>query len=357
MSIVQRIIEKRLSGERLSLEDGILLYQGDILTLGKAADTFRRQLHPTDTVTFVVDHLIAYTNVCVDDCVFCNFYAVPNTAKANVMPKEQIFKRIQTLVDEGGTQVMLQGGVNPQLDLAYYEDLLRSIRAKFPQVYLHCFSPSELDMIARKARLDIREAVRRLKAAGLQAVPGAGAEILVDRVRNIISPKKISAERWLDINRACHLEGLMTTATMVVGHVETKEERIIHLLKLRDLQDETHGFRAFIPWTMANQNTKLDHIPMAGGEDYLKTMAISRLVLDNVPNFQTGWVTEGHKLAQLALAFGANDMGGVLMEETVVSATGVQFKTQPRTLVRLIQKAGYRAAQRSTEYDILHAYD
>ncbi|MBI4431746.1 MAG: dehypoxanthine futalosine cyclase [Candidatus Omnitrophica bacterium] len=357
MDIVQRIIEKRLSGTRLTLEDGILLYQGDLLTLGKAADTFKRQRHPGDVVTFVVDHLIAYTNVCVDDCSFCNFYAKPHTEKAHTMPKEDIFKKIQSLVDAGGTQVMLQGGVNPQLDLNYYVDLLSSIRARFGQVYLHCFSPSELDMIARKARLDIRETVRKLKAAGLQAVPGAGAEILVDRVRSIISPKKISADRWIEINRACHEEGLMTTATMVVGHVETKEERIIHLLKLRDLQDETHGFRAFIPWTMANQNTGLDHVPIAGGEDYLKTMAISRLVLDNVTNFQTGWVTEGHKLAQVALAFGANDMGGVLMEEEVVSATGVQYKTQPRTLIRLIQKAGYRARQRNTEYDIIHSFD
>lgn len=357
MSVAHRVIEKRLSGERLNLEDGIVLYQGDLLTLGKAADTFRRQMYPTDHVTFVVDHLIAYTNVCVDDCSFCNFYAAPNAPKAHVMPSEEIFERIGKLVDEGGTQVMLQGGVNPQLDLDYYVNLLGAIRTRFPQVYLHSFSPSELDMIARKARLDIREVVKRLKAAGLQAVPGAGAEILVDRVRNIISPKKISADRWIEINRVCHQEGLMTTATMVIGHVETKEERIIHLLKLRDLQDETHGFRAFIPWTMSNQSTRLEHIPTAGGEDYLKTMAVARLLLDNVPNFQTGWVTEGHKLAQLALSFGANDMGGVLMEETVVSATGVQFKTQPRTLVRLIQKAGYRAAQRNTEYEIIHSFD
>jgi cyclic dehypoxanthinyl futalosine synthase len=252
---------------------------------------------------------------------------------------------------------MLQGGVTPQLSLDYYLDLLQTIKAAFPGVFLHSFSPSELDLMARKARLSIRALVRRLIGAGLQAVPGAGAEILVDRVRNIISPKKISADRWIEINRTCHEEGLMTTATMVVGHVETKEERIIHLLKLRDLQDATQGFRAFIPWTMANQSTGLDHIPMAGGEDYLKTMAISRLMLDNIPHFQTGWVTEGHKLAQIALQFGADDMGGVLMEEEVVSAAGVQYKTTPRLLVRLIQKAGYRAAQRNTQYEIINRFD
>lgn len=357
MDIVRQIINKRLAGERLMLEDGILLYQGDLLTLGQAAHTFRKQLHPGPVVTFVVDHLIAYTNVCVDDCSFCNFYAKPNTEKAHTMPKEEIFKRIQALVDEGGTQVMLQGGVNPKLRLDYYVDLLKSVRARFPHVYIHSFSPSELDMLARVERMGFREMIRILKDAGLQAVPGAGAEILVDRVRNIISPKKISAARWLEINCICHEEGIMTTATMVVGHVETTEERVIHLLKLRDLQDQTGGFRAFIPWTMATQNTELAHIPMAGGEEYLKTMAISRLVLDNVSNFQSGWVTEGHKLAQIALNFGANDMGGVLMEEEVVSATGVQFKTTPRMMVRLIQKAGYKAAQRNTEYHIVHTFD
>jgi len=354
MSVAEKVIEKRLRGERLNLEDGILLYEADLMLLGRAAKEIRNRLHPENCVTFIVDRNIYYTNVCVADCGFCAFFRRPGHNESYTLDREEIFKKIRALIEIGGTQVLIQGGLNPELRLSYYVDLVRSIKEAFPQIHIHSFSPPEIDIIAKLERMTYQEVLSALKEAGLNSLPGGGAEMLVDRVRNIISPKKISAENWLKVLRAAHEVGLKTTASMVFGHVETIEERIIHLLKLRDLQDETGGIRAFITWSMSTKGTpSLEHLPMASGEDYLRTVAVSRLMLDNIPSIQAGWVTEGHKLAQVALEFGANDMGGTLMEELVIEPTGIKYRTAPRDLIRLIERGGYQAAQRNTNYQII----
>lgn len=354
MDVAEKVVEKRLRGERLNLEDGILLYEADLMLLGRAAKEIRSRLHPPDRVTFVIDRNIYYTNVCVADCSFCAFYRRPGHAEGYTLHLEEIFRKIQELVNNGGTQVLIQGGLNPELKLNYYVDLVRSIRSAFPQVHIHSFSPPEIDMIAKLERMSYQDVLSKLKEAGLNSLPGGGAEILVDRVRNLISPKKISAENWIKVCRAAHEVGLKTTASMVFGHVETIEERIIHLLRIRDLQDERGGIRAFITWSMSTKGTPgMEHLPVASGEDYLRTVAVSRLMLDNIPSIQSGWVTEGHKLAQVALEFGANDMGGTLMEELVIEPTGIQYKTTSDDLIRLIRKAGYQPAQRNTNYEIV----
>lgn len=358
MDIYERILEKRLQGERLSLEEGILLYQCDLLRLGRAASQLVWQSRPDRVVTFIVDRNVSYTNTCVVDCDFCAFYRNPGHQEAYTLSYEQIFQKIQELVDMGGTQVLIQGGVNPQLPLEYYLDLLRAVREKFPTVHLHSFSVVEFDMISKKFRLPLEEVFRRFKEAGLNSLPGGGAEILMERVRKTISPKKAVSERWLEVMRTAHKAGLRSTATMVFGHMETIEERVAHILKIRELQDETGGFRAFIPWTLSPQGTpRMKHFRPAGGEDYLKTVAISRILLDNVQHIQSGWLTEGLKLGQIALAFGADDMGGTLLEDKVLEPTGIEVHTRREDLVRMIREAGYVPAQRDTNYKILHVYN
>lgn len=358
MSIGERVIEKCLSGERLNLEDGILLYEADLALLGMAATVVRRRLYPENRVTFVIDRNIYYTNVCVADCSFCAFYRRPGHSEGYVLNHEDIYQKIKALADLGGTQVLIQGGLNPELRLGYYVELLRFIRQSFPQIHIHSFSPPEVDMIAKLEKMTYRDVLAALKEAGLNSLPGGGAEILVDRVRNILSPKKISATNWLRVMRAAHEVGLRTTASMVFGHVETIEERIIHLLKIRELQDETNNFRAFITWSMSTKGTPgLSHLTMATGEDYLRTVAVSRLMLDNVPSIQAGWVTEGHKLAQVALEFGANDMGGTLMEELVIDPTGIHYDTTTQDLIRLIRSAGYQPVQRNTNYEVVQVFN
>lgn len=355
MDIYSKILEKRLNGGRLNLEDGVLLYSCDLLRLGRAAQTISRQMNPSGQVTFIVDRNVSYTNACVLDCDFCAFYRTPGDAEAYTMSHEQIFQKIQELVDLGGTQVLIQGGVNPALPLDYYLDLLRAIKQKFPTVHIHSFSVVEFNMIAKKNRLTLEEVFRLFKEAGLNSIPGGGAEILVERVRKIISPKKASSEMWIDVMRTAHKCGLKSTATMVYGHVETIEERIIHMLKIRDLQDETQGFRAFIPWSLSPNGTpRMSHFKPAGGEEYLKTVAISRLMLDNIEHIQSGWLTEGLKMGQIALAFGADDMGGTLIEDKVLEPTGIEVNTRAEDLIRLIREAGYTPAQRDTNYKILN---
>lgn len=358
MSIQDRILAKRLEGERLSLEDGILLYACDLLRLGQAANTLVQRLRPDRKVTFIVDRNVSYTNACIVDCDFCAFYRRPGDPEAYTLDYDQIFQKIQELVDLGGTQVLIQGGVNPELPLEYYLDLIRAIRLKFPMVHVHSFSVVEFDMISKKFRLPLEEVFRRFKEAGLNSVPGGGAEILVERVRKLISPKKATSDRWIDVMRTAHKVGLKSTATMVFGHLETIEERIMHLIKIRDLQDETHGFRAFIPWTLSPQGTpRMSQFRPAGGEDYLKTVAISRLMLDNIEHVQSGWLTEGLKLGQIALGFGCDDMGGTLLEDKVLEPTGIQVRTRREDLVRLIKEAGYIPVQRNTNYEIVHVFN
>ncbi len=356
--IHDRILEKRLAGGRLMLEEGILLYSCDLLKLGQAAHSLKEQQHPDRRVTFIVDRNVSYTNACVVDCDFCAFYRSPGDKEAYTLSYEEIFQKIQELVDLEGTQVLIQGGVNPELPLDYYLDLIRAIRQKFPQVQVHSFSVVEFDMISKKFRLPLPEVFRLFKEAGLNSLPGGGAEILVERVRKIISPKKASSERWLEVMRTAHSAGLKSTATMVFGHVETIEERIMHLLSIRALQDETHGFRAFIPWTLSPQGTpRMSHFRPAGGEDYLKTVAIARLMLDNFEHIQSGWLTEGLKLGQIALGFGCDDMGGTLLEDKVLEPTGIQVQTRREDLIRLIREAGCIPVQRNTNYEILQVFN
>jgi len=352
-----RILAKRLDGGRLSFEEGVKLYSCDLLQLGKAAQTLVRRANPEGRVTFIVDRNISYTNACVVDCDFCAFYRKPGDPEAYVLSNEVIFQKVQELVDLGGTQVLIQGGVNPALPLEYYLDLIRAIRQKFPTVHVHSFSVVEFDMISKKFRLPLEEVFRLFKEAGLNSLPGGGAEILVERVRKLISPKKATSERWIEVMKTAHRSGLKSTATMVFGHLETIEERIQHLLVIRDAQDETGGFRAFIPWTLSPDGTpRMSHFKPAGGEDYLRTVAISRLMLDNIEHIQSGWLTEGLKLGQIALAFGCDDMGGTLIEDKVLEPTGIQVHTRPEDLIRLIREAGYKPVQRNTNYEIIHDF-
>ena len=357
LDIHERILEKRLNGGRLNFEEGLLLYSCDLLKLGKAANELVQRQHPDGIVTFIVDRNVSYTNTCVVDCDFCAFYRSPGDKEAYTLSYEQVFQKVQELVDLGGTQALIQGGVNPQLPLEYYLNLIRAVREKFPTVHVHSFSVVEFDMISKKFRLPLEEVFRRFKEAGLNSLPGGGAEILVERVRKIISPKKASSDRWIDVMRIAHKAGLRSTATMVFGHMETIEERMMHLMKIRDLQDETGGFRAFIPWTLSPQGTpRMSQFRPAGGEDYLKTVAISRLVLDNIEHIQSGWLTEGLKLGQIGLAFGCDDMGGTLIEDKVLEPTGIQVHTRREDLIRLIREAGFTPAQRDTNYKILHVF-
>ncbi|MBI4398724.1 MAG: dehypoxanthine futalosine cyclase [Candidatus Omnitrophica bacterium] len=356
-SLAEQILEKRLRGERLSLEDGVLLFHANLTLLGQAAHAVRCAMHPEPVVTFVIDRNVATTNACIVDCDFCAFYVSPKSEKKYVTEFDEIFRNLDALTDIGGTQVLFQGGINPELRLGHYLNLFRTVKERYPSLHIHSLSPEEIHYLTKRERLTAEEVLGELKAAGLNSLPGGGAEILVDRVRSTISPKKIPASRWLEIMRAAYNVGLKGTATMMYGHIETLEERVIHFLKLRELQDDTGVFRAFIPWSFSAPNTpRMSHIPMAGGEDYLRTMAVSRLVIDNIPNFQTGWVTEGTKLAQVALAYGANDMGGILMEERVVKATGIVHDTSREEFLNLIRKAGYRAAQRDTNYEIVRYF-
>jgi len=350
--------QKIAAGERLTADESLSLFSLDLFTLCELADMRRRALHPENVVTFVVDRNLNYTNVCNTDCKFCAFYRHASAPDTYVRSKEVILQKIKELVAIDGTQVLLQGGHNSALRIDYYTDLLKAIRTQFPQVHIHSFSPSEIDFIGRREGITSLEVLKILKEAGLQSLPGGGAEILVDRVKNEFSPLKIDSARWLGIMEEANSIGLHTTATMVYGGVETHEERIEHFLKIRDLQDKTHGFKAFILWSYSYSNTPLEGLPEATGTEYLRMVAIARLVLDNVPNLQTGWLTESKRLAQVALSFGANDMGGILMEENVVSATGIRNPMMtPEEMVRLIRDTGKTPAQRNTRYEILRTFN
>lgn len=359
MDALDDILAKRVAGERLTTEEGVKLFSADLLKLGKAADTVNSKLHPGPIRTFIVDRNVSYTNACIVDCDFCAFYRRPGDAEAYTLSVEEILGKIRELTELGGTQVLIQGGVNPKLPLNFYLDMIRSIKKEFPKIAIHSFSVVEIDFIAKKEKMPLREVLLKFKEAGLSSIPGGGAEILVERVRHAISAKKLDSEGWLHFMRTAHEVGLRSTATMVFGHLETLEERILHLKRIRDLQDETHGFRAFIGWTLSPHGTpRMSHFLPAGGEDYLRTLAVSRLFLDNFKNIQSGWLTEGIKLGQIALAFGANDMGGTLLEDKVLEPTGIQASgTRREDLIRLIREAGYVPAQRDTHYNILEVFN
>ena len=353
MDPYDQILKRRLGGGRLTLEDGVRLYGCDLIRLGQAAQKLTPRLVP-DAVTFVVDRNISLTNVCAIGCDFCAFHCAPGASNTFVLSVDEILKKVGELVALGGTQVLIQGGIHPDLTLDYYLEMIRAIHEKFPGVHIHSFSAIEMVVLARKSGIALAELFKQFKEAGLNSLPGGGAEILVERVRKLISPKKISSDQWIEVMREAHKAGLKTTATMVFGHIETKEERIAHLMRLRELQDETQGFRSFIPWSFVSQGIPgMRDIHPAGGDDYLKTVAISRLMLDNFEHIQSGWLTEGLKLGQIALAFGCDDMGGTLIEDKVLEPTGIKVYTRKEDLIRLIRDAGFVPVQRDTNYQII----
>jgi cyclic dehypoxanthinyl futalosine synthase len=353
---LNQIVLKASKAERLDANEGLALFkQADLLTLGEIANSLRKRLHPERLVTFIVDRNINYTNICINKCKFCAFYREAESPDAYILSREDIFTKIEETLAQGGTQILMQGGVHPDLEIDYFEDLFRSIKAHYT-IQIHSLSPSEISYVAKKAGLSIKDALTRLKAAGLDSIPGGGAEILVDRVRKKVSPNKIRWRQWADVMRAAHKLGMPTTATMMFGSVETDKEIMEHLLRLRDIQDETGGFTAFIPWTYQPGNTELGG-RSATAVEYLKVLALSRIMLDNFDNIQASWVTQGAKIAQVALEFGANDFGSTMIEENVVAAAGITFRMTKQEIVNIIRDAGYAPAQRDTRYNILKRED
>ncbi len=352
--MLKHIIDKIREGERLSFDDGMELFgSDDLITIGMLADSVRRKKHPEPVVTYIIDRNINYTNVCVTECTFCAFYAkVGDENKSYTLTNEELGNKIQETIDLGGSRILLQGGLNPDLGLDYYEDTFRFIKSNY-KIWLHALSPEEVVFISRQSGLKTRDVIKRLVEAGLDSIPGGGAEILVDSVRDRIAPKKCTSDEWLGVMNEAHRLGLRTTATMMFGHVETYEDRLQHMMVVRELQDRTGGFTAFIPWTFQPRNTELaenhDNLrEKSSAFDYLKTLAISRLMVDNIDSIQVSWVTQGLKIAQIALTFGADDFGSLMIEENVVSAAGTKHFSgfSLSHITRAIKSAGYEPVQR-----------
>ena len=333
-----------------------LLRDGDLIDLGARADAIRRRLHPGDDVTFIVDRNINYTDYCVSGCRFCAFYKKPGSGEGYLLAEEDIHRKVEETLELGGTAIMMQGGLHPDLDICWFEKVFGGIKERY-DIHIHSLSPPEIVHIAKLSELSVDKTLRRLRAAGLDSLPGGGAEVLVDRVRLEISPRKIPTDTWLNVMRVAHGLGMKATATMMFGSLDTADERIEHLRRIRDLQDETGGFTAFIPWTFQVGNTELHagHVS-ATGVDYLRMLAVSRIYLDNVPNIQASWVTQGLRMGQVALAFGANDMGSTMIEENVVAAAGVRNQCDVDEMVRLIRAAGRTPVQRDTLYGEVRRY-
>jgi cyclic dehypoxanthinyl futalosine synthase len=329
-----------------------LFRSDDLMALGLAADAVRRRLHPEGIVTYHIDRNINYTNFCTEYCTFCNFYRPMGAADGYVLARETIYAKIEETIALGGSGVLMQGGLNPDLPMAWYEDLLSSIKRRFPQIHLHCFSAPEVLCIAEVAGLSVRDTIARLRDAGLDSIPGGGAEILDDEVRQRIARLKCTTEEWLLVHRTAHQLGMRTTATMMFGCGETLEHRVRHFERVRRLQGETGGFTAFIPWMFQREGTSLGRFIQqeATAADYLKTLAVARLYLDNIANVQASWLTPGIQLGQVALRFGGNDLGSILIEENVVSAAGCTNKTNEEELRRIIRDAGFRPVKRDTLY-------
>jgi cyclic dehypoxanthinyl futalosine synthase len=345
----ERAADKATSGDRIDYEEGLALLQNaSLLSLASWANRKRMAMHPDPIVTFVVDRNINYTNVCMSGCRFCAFYCAENDPQAYVLSKAELKHKIEETLALGGTQILLQGGMHPRLDLEFYLDLLGFIKDNF-EIHIHGFSPPEIAFMAKKSGLGIKEVIQKLMRAGLNSIPGGGAEILADDIRQKVSPHKGSAAEWLKVMHTAHELGLKTTATMMFGHMENQNHIIEHLLKIRDLQDLTGGFTAFIPWTFQPQHTDID-LQAATSVEYLKVLAVSRLMLDNVANLQASWVTQGDKIAQVALQFGANDFGSTMIEENVVAAAGVHYQLPKKDIIRLIKDAGYQPVQRDCFY-------
>jgi cyclic dehypoxanthinyl futalosine synthase len=355
-STVAAILQKAVDGERLTLEDGVkLLKDGDLLALGQAADAVCKRLHPEPYRTYNIDRNINYTNVCAAVCDFCAFYRKVGDSEAYVLDRPVLLDKIRETVELGGDQILMQGGLNPELPFDWYLELLRDIKAHYPQVNVHGFSPPEIYFFAQKFKMTLKEVLGQLKEAGLGSLPGGGGEILVDRVRKEITRGKVLTDGWLDVHRAWHELGGISTATMMYGHIETLEERVEHFDRVRQLQDETGGLTAFISWTFQPEHTDMAHLPAAGAFEYLRTQAVSRLYLDNVPNIQSSWVTQGPKIGQLALYFGANDMGSLMIEENVVASAGTVYYLSLEQIKRAIRESGYIPRQRNVFYEYIDA--
>ena len=347
--------------KRLTNEDALhLIKNASLLDLGKMASQKKAELHPDKITSFIVDRNINYTNVCWVDCKFCAFYRHGRDEDSYVLKFDEIDQKIDELLEIGGTQILFQGGVHPNLKIDYYEELVNHIHTKYPQITIHGFSSIEIDFIAKASKISILEVLKRLQAKGLSSIPGAGAEILSDRVRDIIAPKKMDTQEWLEVHRLAHSIGMKTTATMMFGTVETDEEIIEHWDLIRKLQDETGGFRAFIMWSFQGENTKLmeEHpqIKPQSSNRYLRLLAVARLYLDNFANLQSSWVTQGSYIGQMALKFGANDLGSTMMEENVVKAAGAANRMNQDEMIRLIKDIGEIPAKRDTAYNILERF-
>jgi cyclic dehypoxanthinyl futalosine synthase len=354
MQHIDEIAARVRAGGRVNRDEARALYlDAPTALLGQLADGIRARKHPERVVTYIIDRNVNYTNVCVARCNFCAFYRPVGSGEGYVLGFDEIFRKIDETIALGGGQLLLQGGHNPDLPLAWYEDLFRSVKARYPEFKLHALSPPEVIHLTRMSRLTIKEVIDRLVAVGLDSIPGGGAEILVDRVRKILNCyNKATADEWLDVMRHAHRAGLRTTATMMYGHVETPEERLEHMFRLRELQDEFRGFTAFITWSYQPEHTELGGFE-ATGIEYLRTLAIGRIVLDNFDNLQASWVTQGGKVGQLSLAYGANDMGSVMIEENVVRAAGAAYCMDEIEIVRNVENAGFVAKRRNMHYEIL----
>jgi len=357
---------------RITKKDGLkLLKDSDLLSLGTMADNVRQKLHPKGIVTFIIDRNINYTNICINRCAFCAFWREEKDPEAYILDKKTLFKKIKETIALGGTQILIQGGLHPEFDINYYVELLKSIKENF-NIHIHGFSPPEISYIADRAGFPIKKTIELLKEAGLDSIPGGGAEILSDRIRKKLSPKKIGKDRWLRVMEEAHKLGIKTTATMMFGSIEEPEDIIEHLDAIRKLQDKTNGFTAFIPWSFQPGNTELaqrtaysvqrknalrrtHHAVRYGATavDYLRVLALSRIYLDNVPNIQASWVTQGLKLAQIALRFGANDFGSTMIEENVVASAGVKYMVSINDILNAIKGASFKPAQRDMYYNVI----
>ena len=351
---ISKILDSVCAGHRLERADAIrLLESNQLASIGKAAHAVTTKLHPETYRTYNIDRNINYTNICTAVCDFCAFFRGPKSPDGYILDRQVLLKKIEETVAIGGDQILLQGGMHPTLPLEWYEELLRDIKSHFPSVNVHGFSPPEIFHLTKVAKRPLEEILERLAAAGLGSLPGGGGEILVDRVRSAMTRGKVMTDDWLNVHRQWHALGGRSTATMMFGHIETLAERIEHLDRLRELQDETEGFTAFICWSFQPDNTEMSHIPASGSFEYLKTQAVARLYLDNIPNIQSSWVTQGRDIGQLALLFGANDMGSLMLEENVVSAAGTVHHLTLDQMRSAISELGWEPRRRNVFYELL----
>ena len=352
--MIAKLLDKAVAGERLTPAEGLeLLQSNDLAVLGAAANAVTRAKHPESFRTYNIDRNINYTNICTAVCDFCAFYRGPKSDEGYVLPREELLQKIEETVALGGDQILMQGGLHPKFKIDWYEQLLADIKSRFPQVNVHGFSPPEIHHFTKVNNMSLGEVLTRLKDAGLGSLPGGGAEILVDRVRGEITRGKVMTDDWLDVMRVWHKLGGRSSATMMFGHVETLEERVEHLERLRELQDETGGFTAFICWTFQPDNTQMSHIAPAGSWEYLKMLAVSRLYLNNFENMQSSWVTQGLKVGQLSLVYGANDMGSLMIEENVVAEAGTVHYLTLDQIRDSIEELGFQPRQRNVHYELM----